>query len=145
MSATEFLLYCCGVGIVIISMSLAIIAVKLIKRSDSNKQSSGDKLSRTGRTELPTPDNDLASRLQEFQSSRFASPIITRRSDPTGMWTTKTVTRQYAPPAPPKPSVSNQPATPVRPPLRAVPKQNEKKNDNVVSLPLKQKKDDNKE
>ena len=132
MTAIDFLLYCTGTGVVLVSGAAA---VRLIAGSRPHTVQS--KPAPAPKWEpLPDPAAEgLADRLQAFQTTRFASPIVRRRED--------------RPPTPGEPGGPR-----VVPPIRTLqprtrpystPVQPKKPDDNVVPLPMKQRPEPKKE
>lgn len=74
--AVDFLLYCVGVGAVILSCAGA---WRLIRGSGRGRQPS---TSRPSEPNVTLPDqvgSELAARLKTFQETRYASPIVRRQ------------------------------------------------------------------
>lgn len=123
--AVDFILYCLGISTILVSSGLSIKLVTGASKARVSKDQAGPKWE-------PMPDpasQGLESRLQAFQAARYASPIIQRHLNAdTGPRPTPTLR-----PPPPRPPI------PIRKPPAV------KTDDKVVPLPLKMKKDTDKE
>ncbi len=74
--AVDFLLYCAGSGIVLVS---AATAVRLIASPGKTKANSQPVQSQPKWEAVPDPTTEgLGNRLAQFQQERFASPIVRR-------------------------------------------------------------------
>ena len=134
MTALDFIMYCTGIGIVTISAGVAL-------------RLSSSTLQRHRKVETPQsnepvwqpvtePPDGLAKRMLEFQTARYASPIMQRQlSDDAGP-PRRTFSRPTQPPQGPL-----QPRVPaVKPQLRVVPPNTGP--EKVVQFPQKMRKDD---
>lgn len=117
MSSLDFVLYCLGSSAVLLSTALAIRLVATARRSRPQEPQPS--------TQVPVPDpgDELSNRLKAFQAARYASPIVRRQFDPSQG---------------PRPALPRPPLPPRKP---VAPKQDEK----VVPLPVKMKKEPDKE
>jgi len=71
LSAFEFFLYCVGIGTLLVSIAGACRLLLGIERQSPREQN-------TLPVDEPETNAGLARRLQEFQTARFATPIVQR-------------------------------------------------------------------
>jgi hypothetical protein len=125
MSAVDFVLYCAGIGILLLSGGVT------VRLSRGDKKSTAPPAPPSPPAEeLPANDLGLTDRLRAFQEQRFAAPILYRRQ----------VEHEYAP-GPGEPGGRRVVPPPRRQPARpfSTPKQ-PKRESNVVPFPQKQAK-----
>lgn len=117
--AVDFILYCLGISAILVSTGVSIKLVTGTARSRTSKDQSTPKWE-----PVPDPTTDgLENRLRTFQSARYASPLVRRQLS------------ADAGPRPPQP----RPPIPIRRPTSP------KTDDKVVPLPVKMKKEPDKE
>ena len=125
MSAVDFLLYCAGVGILLLSGGMT------VRLARGDKKSTEPAPPPPPAEELPANDLGLTDRLRAFQEQRFAAPIFYHRQ----------VEREYVP-GPGEPGGRRVVPPPRRQPAAgrtfSTPKQPSKKDSNVVPFPQKQ-------
>ena len=75
--AVDFFMYCSGVALCLVSTGFT---VKLVFSASNKKDDALMTPTRREPVQVPAPD-DLGDRLQQFQATRFASPIVRRTLD----------------------------------------------------------------
>ena len=69
MAALDFVLYCLGVSVVMLSV---FGSIRLVRRRGASAVTEDTK-------QVALPESDLEARLRHFQQTRFASPIVRRQ------------------------------------------------------------------
>ena len=128
MQALDFVLYCVGASTFMVT---SVVSVRILVETGKRPP---PKVAKSMPVEQA--DDHLASRLRDFQTARYASPIVQRKFD------AETASKLRSPVTGlPRPAIRPVPRV-VPPPARHLPVPQRTRDDNAIAIPLKQKKNE---